>query len=258
MKVVLFCGGLGMRMREFAETIPKPMVMIGYRPILWHIMKQYHSHGFSDFVLCLGYKGEMIKRYFLDYEAMTNDFTICLGAKAAISYHGAHDEQGFRVTLADTGDESMTGSRIKRIEKFVDDDTFMVTYGDGVSDVNIKELLKFHKSHGRIATLTAVRPGSRFGVLTFGAGDDIVNFAEKPKIDSWANAGFFVFNRKVFDYLNADPSCVLENEPLSRLAQDGQLMAYKHDGFFFAMDTYREYLHLNQVWNSGKAPWKTW
>jgi glucose-1-phosphate cytidylyltransferase len=257
-KVVLLCGGQGTRLREETEYRPKPLIEIGSRPILWHIMKQYQSHGFSDFILCLGYKGEMIKQYFLNYEAMTNDFTIALGTQASIRYHGAHGEQGFSVTLVDTGGEAMTGNRIKRIEQHVDDATFMVTYGDGVSNVNIRELLEFHKSHGRIATLTAVRPLSRFGMLTFGTRDDVVDFAEKPTMDNWANAGFFVFNREVFNYLSADPNCVLEGEPLRRLAQDRQLMAYRHEGFFFAMDTYREYVHLNQIWSSGKAPWKTW
>ncbi|MDO8682995.1 MAG: glucose-1-phosphate cytidylyltransferase [Armatimonadota bacterium] len=257
-KVVILCGGQGTRLREETEYRPKPLVDVGNRPILWHIIKQYAHYGFCEFILCLGYKGEMIKDYFLNYEAMTNDFTICLGCENRIEYHGAHTEQGFSVTLADTGADSMTGSRVKRIQPYIDDDIFMVTYGDGLSDVNITELLKFHQSHGKIATLTSVRPSSRFGVLTISKPGKVESFAEKPRLDSWANAGFFVFNRRVFDYLDIDPSCILERDPLERLARDGQLMAYQHEGFFFAMDTYREYLYLNQLWDNGAAPWKVW
>jgi glucose-1-phosphate cytidylyltransferase len=258
MKVVILCGGQGTRLREETEYRPKPLVDVGKRPILWHIMKLYAKYGFHDFVLCLGYKGDMIKDFFLNYEAMTNDFTIRLGSESRLEYHGLHMEQGFSVTLADTGAESMTGSRIKRIEKYIDGDDFMVTYGDGLSNVDIRDLVSFHKSHDRTATLTAVRPSSRFGVLTFGAEGNIVNFQEKPQLDSWANAGYFVFNRRVFDYLDEDPSCTLEREPLERLSNEGQLMAYPHEGFFFAMDTYREYLYLNQLWDNEEAPWKVW
>lgn len=258
MKVVLLCGGQGTRLREETEYRPKPLVDVGGRPILWHIMKLYAHYGLREFVLCLGYRGNMIKEYFLNYEAMNNDFTICLGQKNRISYHGAHREQDFIVTLADTGQDAMTGARVKRVEPYVDGDTFMVTYGDGVSDVDIGALLKFHQSHGRLATLTTVRPISRYGILDVDADNRVRDFAEKPQIDGWVNAGFFVFNRGVFDYLHAGSDCVLERTPLEQLATAGELVAYRHDGFFYAMDTYREYMYLNDLWNRRQAPWAVW
>ena len=258
MKTVLLCGGQGTRLREETEFRPKPMVEIGGRPILWHIMKGYALHGFRDFILCLGYRGSMIKEYFLNYEVMNNDCTISLGNHRQIAYHGEHEERGFNVTLADTGADSMTGGRLKRIEKHVgDDDTFLLTYGDGLSDINLKTLLDFHHSHGRLATVTVVQPVSRFGMLEVGHGGDVQKFAEKPLVEGWMSAGFFVLNRKVFDYLSGD-DCVFEREPLERLTKEGQLAAYRHPGFFFAMDTYREYKYLNELWASGQAPWKTW
>jgi len=257
MKVVILCGGLGTRLREETEYRPKPMVEIGGRPILWHIMKLYAHHGFRDFVLCLGYRGNMIKEYFLNYEAMNNDFTISLGQPNRIVYHGAHGEQNFSITLADTGQETMTGGRIKRIEPYIDGEQFMVTYGDGVSDVNIRALADYHRSHGKLATVTAVHPVSRFGVLLTDEHGRVNSFAEKPRAEGWVNAGHFVFNRAIFDYLSSD-DCELEQRPLEQLAKEGQLMAHPHQGFFFAMDTYREYLHLNELWSQGKAPWKIW
>jgi glucose-1-phosphate cytidylyltransferase len=257
MKVVILCGGLGTRLREETEFRPKPLVDIGGRPILWHIMKLYAHHGFHDFVLCLGYRGDMIKEYFLNYEAMTNDFTICLGKKSQLHYNDHHEEQDFRVTLAETGAESMTGGRLKRIQRYVTDDRFMLTYGDGVGDVDINKLMAFHESHGKLATVTTFRPLSRFGILNIDSGNQVQNFIEKPKSDAWASAGFFVFERKIFDYLDGD-QCILEREPLERLAHDGQLMSYQHDGFFYAMDTFREYQLLNDLWKSGEAPWKVW
>jgi glucose-1-phosphate cytidylyltransferase len=257
MKVVILCGGQGTRLREETEFRPKPLVEIGGRPILWHIMKLYAHHGFRDFVLCLGYRGSMIKEYFLNYEAMSNDFTICLGQKSHLHFNGMHKEQDFRVTLADTGQNTMTGGRIKRIEKYVDGGTFVVTYGDGLADVNLAELVSFHRSHGRIATVTTVRPQSRFGILETTSDGKVLEFKEKPQVSGWASAGFMVFERRLFDYIEAD-DCILEREPLERLAAEGELMAYRHDGFFFAMDTYREYLYLNDLWQSSEAPWKVW
>jgi len=259
-KVVILCGGQGTRLREETEYRPKPLVDIGGRPILWHIMKLYAHYGLRDFVLCLGYRGQMIKEYFLNYEAMNNDFTICLGRQNEISYHDAHKEQDFRVTLADTGADAMTGGRVKQVERHIQGDTFMVTYGDGVADVDLNELLKFHHSHGKLATVTAVHPTSRFGVLSMqdrGGENAVTSFAEKPRAEGWTSAGFFVFNRKVFDYLWAG-DCTMEREPLERLANEGELVAYRHDGFFFAMDTYREYQYLNEIWASNEAPWKVW
>lgn len=257
MKVAILCGGIGTRLREETEFRPKPMVQIGHKPILWHIMKTYAHYGYNEFVLALGYRGEDIKQYFLNYEAMANDFTIQLGRGRKLTYHSAHSEGGLTVTMVDTGDNTMTGGRLARLSNYVGDDLFMLTYGDGIADIDVNALIAFHRSHGKAATLTTVRPLSRFGILEFGADDRVNSFREKPVSDGWINAGYFVFNRSIFDYLDSD-DCVLEREPLQRLAQKGQLFAYRHKGFFYAMDTYREYLHLNQMWDSGTAPWRVW
>jgi glucose-1-phosphate cytidylyltransferase len=256
-KVVILCGGLGTRLREETEFRPKPMVEIGGRPILWHIMKTYAHHGFREFVLCLGYRGNTIKEYFLNYEAMNNDFSLCLGQRNQIRYHGNHSEQGLSVTLADTGQESMTGGRVRRIEKYIDADTFLLTYGDGVADIDVASLVEFHKSHGKLATVTTVQPIARFGLIELGQENHVQKFMEKPKTDGWMSAGYFVLDRKVFDYLGGD-ECIFEREPLERLANEGQLMAYRHSGFFYAMDTYREYQYLNELWSGGGAPWAVW
>jgi len=220
-------------------------------------MKLYAHYGFRNFVLCLGYRGNMIKEYFLNYEAMNNDCTICLGRENRIAYHDFHKEQDFFVTLSDTGLDTMTGGRVKRVQRYIDDDTFMVTYGDGVSDINVRDLVQFHCDHGRTATMATVRPTSRFGILNIDDNGSVNGFMEKPQLDGWVNAGFLVFNRKAFDYLDGDET-VLEQEPLQRLATEGQLSAYRHGGFFFAMDTYREYRYLNDLWDMGSAPWKVW
>jgi glucose-1-phosphate cytidylyltransferase len=256
-RVVILCGGQGTRLREETEFRPKPLVEIGQRPILWHIMKMYAHFGFHHFVLCLGYRGNMIKEYFLNYEAINNDFTISLGSKRHLTYHGNHREQDFQVTLVDTGLRSMTGGRVKRVQPFVDHDTFLVAYGDCVADVNLRSLVNYHREHGKLATVTVVRPISRFGILDMDDNQRVARFAEKPLMDSWASAGFFVFNRRVFDYLDGD-GCILEREPLERLTEEGQLVAFRHDGFFFAMDTYREYQALNELWEQGDAPWAVW
>jgi glucose-1-phosphate cytidylyltransferase len=189
---------------------------------------------------------------------MNNNFTITLGRRHAIEAHGAHEEQDFKVTLVETGQNAMTGARVKRVEPFVDGDLFLVTYGDTLADVDLRELVAFHRRHGKLATVTAVHPVSRFGILSLDECGGVVKFTEKPVMEGYANAGFFVFDRRVFEYLDADDSCILERRPLERLADDGQLVAYCHDGFFFAMDTYREYLQLNEMWNKGQAPWKVW
>ncbi len=258
MKTVILCGGMGTRLREETEYKPKPMVEIGGRPILWHIMKTYAHFGYRDFILCLGYRGDFIKEYFLNYEAMNNDFTIALGQKNKIAYHGLHTEQDFQVTLADTGLQAMTGARVKRVSRYLEGNTFMVTYGDGLADIDLHKLMAFHRAHGKLATMSTMRPTSRFGMLDVDDTDRITSFEEKPQLTGRANAGFLVFEPGVLNYVSDDDSCVLEREPLQRLAKDGQLMAYRHDGFFFAMDTYREYQKLNELWAKGEAPWKVW
>jgi glucose-1-phosphate cytidylyltransferase len=257
MKVVVLCGGQGTRLREETEYRPKPLVEVGGRPILWHIMKIYAHYGFRDFVLCLGYRGNMIKEYFLNYEAMNNDFTICLGQQSKINFNDVHEEQGFQVTLADTGLESMTGGRLKRVQKYVDGDTFMLTYGDGLADIDLKKLLAFHRQHGKLATVTTVIPSSRFGIVEMSPKGQVLKFLEKPRTENSVSAGFFIFQRGIFDYLKGD-DCILEQEPMQRLAADGQLMAYQHNGFFYAMDTYREYAYLNGLWAKNEAAWKVW
>ncbi len=256
MQVVILCGGQGTRLREETEFRPKPLVEVGGKPILWHIMKTYAHYGFNDFVLCLGYRGNMIKEYFLNYEAMNNDFTMRLGAQNEILFHDAHKEQDFKVTLADTGVETMTGGRVKRVSRHLEGEDFFVTYGDGVADVNIEELYRFHKSHGKLATITTIKAVSRFGILDVDGDGQVKQFVEKPQTDQIASAGYMVFNKRVLDYL--DPHCVLETTPLQTLVSEGQLMSYHHGGFFFAMDTYREYKALNEIWDQGKAPWKVW
>lgn len=254
MKVVILCGGQGTRLREETEFRPKPMVEIGGRPILWHIMKLYAGHGFQDFVLCLGYRGNVIREYFLNYHAMNRDFTINL-SRQAIEYHGSHNEEDFSVTLAETGENTMTGGRLRRAAKYLNDDLFLLTYGDGIADVDINKLVEFHRAHGKLATVTVVRPVSRFGVVHIGENSRVEAFAEKPQSEGWISAGFFVFDRRVIDYVGGD-DCFLEREPLERLAKENQLVAYHHEGFFQAMDTYREYKQLNELWDSGEAPWQ--
>jgi glucose-1-phosphate cytidylyltransferase len=257
MKVVILCGGLGTRLREETEFRPKPLVEIGGRPILWHIMKIFGHHGLREFVLCLGYKGSLIKEYFLNYEAMNNDLEINLGARSRVKFLGEHTEQDYTVTLADTGPTAMTGARVKRVQRHLDG-RFMVTYGDGLADVDVPALLAFHASHGRLATVTTVRIPGRFGVLDASDEGQVQRFREKPTHDAWVSAGFFVFEPAVLEYLSADDACILEREPLERLVGDGQLMAYRHRGDFQPMDTARDHHALNELWQSGKASWKIW
>jgi glucose-1-phosphate cytidylyltransferase len=257
MKVVILCGGLGTRLRDETEFRPKPMVEVAGRPLLWHVMKIYARFGHDDFVLALGYKGEVIKQYFLDYDAWTRDVTVRLGPERRIEFHGRQSER-WSVTLAETGATAMTGARVKRVQPYVPDDTFMLTYGDGVADIDLERLLAFHRGHGRLATVTGVRPPSRFGELVVD-GTRVVEFSEKPSIGDggYINGGFFVFNRGVFDYLSADDGCVLEREPLERLAKDRELEMYQHDGYWQCMDTPRDLQHLHEAWQRG-APWKVW
>lgn len=242
-------------MREETEYKPKPMVEVGGRPVLWHLMKLFAAQDQTEFVVCTGYRGDVIKDYFLNYDARMNDFTTHLGRDNHIEVHGEHSEFNWKVTVADTGTNTMTGGRVKRVEKYIDG-RFMVTYGDGLADVNLKELLAYHESHGRLATVTTVRPLSRFGVMDIDADGVVQQFREKPLTDDYVNVGFFVFEPKVLDYL--DEECVLEQAPLERLAREGQLMAYRHEGFWQPMDTYREYIMLNEMWENGNAPWKVW
>jgi glucose-1-phosphate cytidylyltransferase len=257
MKVVILCGGQGTRLREQTEYRPKPMVEIGGKPILWHIMKTYAHYGFREFVICLGYRGNLIKEYFLNYEAMNNDLTISLGRKTSIRYNGSHAEQDFEVTLVDTGQDTMTGGRLLRVRKYVEGGTFLMTYGDGLSDVNLCDLVAFHRQHRRLATVTTARPFSRFGLLKADDAGLVHHFDEKPQVDDWVNSGFFVFEPGIFDYLDGD-ECVLEREALENLVRNRQLIAHRHGGFFYAMDTYRDYTYLNELWATGNAPWKLW
>ena len=256
MKVVLFCGGMGPRMREFSETIPKPLVNIGPRPIVWNPMRYYAHFGHTDFILCLGYKGEMIKEYFLNYEAWNNDFTVELGRKDSLMFHDEHDESHWTVTVAFTGETTMTGGRVFRAAKYLDDEPFLVTYGDGLADVDVEALTGFHQRSECLATVTTVQPTSRFGVMDVATDGRVISFSEKPHLEGWINVGFFIMRPDVLQYLDRD--CVLEEEPLASLARDGQLSAYRHRGFWQPMDTFREAKLLNDLWNSGKAPWRIW
>jgi len=258
MQAVILCGGFGTRIRDVADDIPKPMIPIGEMPILWHIMKGYARFGVRDFVLCLGQRSFTIKRWFRDYHLAKSDYTIDLSRPDEAQYHGDEDIEDWRITFAETGLNSMTGARVKRIEQYIAGDTFMVTYGDGVADVDINDLLKFHHSHGRLATLTSVRQPGRFGELDL-VGNRVADFSEKPLVASgWINGGFFVFDRAVFDRLDSSPGLILEREPLKQLAADGELMAYRHDGFWHPMDSSRDYKHLNDLYDNCDAPWMTW
>lgn len=256
MKAIILAGGLGSRLSEETDVKPKPMVQIGERPIIWHIMKMYSSHGINEFVICLGYKGYIIKEYFFNYFLHTSDVTIDI-AKNKIDIH-VNLAEPWSVTLVDTGADSMTGGRLKRIKPYIqEDDIFCMTYGDGLSDLDIRATVEFHKSHGRLATLTGVRAPGRFGALTVD-GTLINRFEEKPVGDgSWINGGFFVLSPKVLDYI-ADDATVWEQEPLKRLARENELHAYFHDGFWQPMDTLRDKRALEQLWDSGEAPWKSW
>ncbi|MFX0134689.1 MAG: glucose-1-phosphate cytidylyltransferase [Candidatus Hodarchaeota archaeon] len=259
MKVVILCGGLGTRLREETEYRPKPMVEIGGKPILWHIMKIYAYYGFKDFILCLGYKGEMIKEYFYNYEVLNNDFTIELGNRGRqIEIHNSRSEKGWRITLADTGDKALKGARLKRVEKYIDGNQFMVTYGDGVADIDINDLLKFHRSHGKLGTLTGVRPLSRFGELTI-ESRLVMRFTEKPQTGAGLiNGGFFVFNRGIFDFLEDKDNCDLEYGVLEEIASKRELAVYENDKFWFCMDTIRDMEYLNKLCKEDKVPWKVW
>lgn len=258
-KVIILAGGQGMRLHEETEYRPKPMIEVGGRPLLWHIMKHYARHGFQEFIICLGYKGEIIKSYFLNFDYQSGDFTLTLGSRDSIVCHDQRDEYGWTVTLANTGVDSQTGSRIKQVEKYTRDcDLVLLTYGDGVSDVDLGKAVEFHLAHGKLGTVTGVCPPSRFGELVVD-GAKVEIFSEKPQASGrYINGGFFIFRPEFFNYVSADPSCSFEREPLQKLAADGELMMYAHTGFWQCVDTMRDLVQLTQLWNTGRAPWVTW
>lgn len=258
MKTVILCGGRGTRLGEHGASVPKALIEIGGRPILWHLLKLYDHHQLNDFLLCLGYLGDAIKRYFLEHRWLGSDFTLEMNPTGDHLLH-EHQRRGedWKITFVDTGLETNTGGRLHRVAKYLaGEEDFCVTYGDGLSNVDLRDLIDFHRSHGRIATLTAVNPRSNFGIMEIDADGAITNFQEKPLIREWVNGGFFVFNRRIFDYLT--PDCILEREPLERLARERQLIAYRHAGFWKCMDTYKDNLEFNQLWDEGEAAWKVW
>ena len=256
MKAILLAGGLGTRLREETEFRPKPMVEVGGRPILWHIMKNLSRFAITDFIVATGYKSSMIKDYFLNYEAQSNDFTVRLGDRNSLSFHGAHDEADWTVTVAFTGDDTQTGGRVFRAARYLDDGPFLVTYGDGLADVDIDALRAFHGKSGTLGTVTSVQPISRFGVMDVEESGEVTRFREKPQMDGWINIGFMILEQEALRHFDAD--CVLEQGPLVDLAEAGQLSAYRHDGFWQPMDTFRESKMLNDLWATGEAPWKQW
>ncbi|MDA0239653.1 MAG: glucose-1-phosphate cytidylyltransferase [Proteobacteria bacterium] len=260
MKVVILCGGEGTRIRAVSETLPKPMIAVGQYPILWHIMKFYAGLGHSDFVLCLGYKGTAIKEFFLNYEANVHDFRLTLGAEKHIEFLDNPLEEDWRILFADTGHDSMTGARINRIRKYVaDEDNFMITYGDGLGDVDLDAAIKFHRDHGRILTVTGVHPPGRFGEMDAEAAGKVIAFNEKPQAaGGWISGGFFIARREIFEYLDERADLVLEEEPFRALVRDGEMMVFNHHGFWQCMDTYRDFRLLNQIWGAGDAPWRNW
>jgi glucose-1-phosphate cytidylyltransferase len=257
-QVVILCGGMGTRLREETEFRPKPLVEIGGKPILWHIMKIYACYGFRRFILCLGYKGHMLKEYFINYKLMNSDFTLHLGRPQEPCLHnGLAVDEDWQITFVETGADALTGARVKRVEPYIRGEHFFLTYGDGVGDINLRSLWEFHQQHGRIGTVTGVRPFSRYGEL-FIENNLVTKFDEKPPLqDSLVSGGFFVFRREFFRYLENDDRCSLEREPLSRLAHEQQLSCYSHPGFWHAMDTYRDFTILNDMWRHA-APWKVW
>lgn len=257
MKTIILAGGLGTRLSEETDIRPKPMVEIGYRPILWHILKIYSHYGYDDFLIALGYKGEHIKRYVADYVSLAADMTVDLRAGTVETLADHHEPEDWRISLIDTGRHTETGGRLLKLAPYLDGSTFMMTFGDGVSDVDVNDLVAFHRAHGKLATLTAVRPPARFGHVELN-GDQVVEFTEKPQLgEGWINGGFFVLEPEVLEYI-AGEDTHFQREPLEHLSRDGQLMAYRHAGFWQCMDTLRDKLLLQQLWDSGAAPWKVW
>jgi glucose-1-phosphate cytidylyltransferase len=260
MKVVILCGGFGTRIRDVADNIPKPMIPVGNKPILWHIMKYYATFGYNEFILCLGYKSNVIKEYFVNYEINTSDFIIELGKKDSIEFMNVHHEKDWKITFAETGENAMTGARIKKIKKYIPQgEQFMLTYGDGLSDVDINKLIEFHNNSKRAMTLTAVRPPGRFGEIMSDADGKITEFNEKPNAtEGRINGGYFVCNYDMFDFIADGDDVVFEQHPIKNMVSKGQLMQFNHNGFWQPMDTYREYSLLNEIYASNKAPWKKW
>lgn len=259
--VVILCGGMGTRLREASEKLPKPLVDIGGKPILWHIMKIYSEHGFRRFILCLGYKSELIKRYFLELREQTSDFTLNLSGDHQPRFHGDPVEEPWEITFVETGLETGTAGRIKKVRDYIKSDVFALTYGDGIGNVDLTTELRHHSEHGRVATVTGVHPTSRFGEIHVDAERaQVTEFNEKPTLATgWVSGGFFLFNRSfIDDYLSDDPALLLEKEPLQRVARDGQLTIFAHEGFWAGMDTFRDWTDLNRLWDCGEAPWKVW
>jgi len=256
MKAVILAGGLGTRLREETEYKPKPMVEIGGKPILWHLMKILSTNGINEFIVCLGYKGEQIKNFFLNYKTYIYDSTIYIGSQIETVQHNGLDSDNWSVTLVDTGSNTLTGGRLAKIRNYIGKENFLCTYGDGLSNINIHELKDFHNTHGKIATVTAVRPISRFGHLRINDSNTVTSFEEKPISSDWVNGGFFIFKPEIFNFLDSD--CSLELEPLKELSHLGELKSYKHNGFWQPMDTYREFQYLNEMWEKDLAPWKIW
>lgn len=259
MKTVILCGGFGTRIRDVSDDVPKPMIPVGRLPILWHLMKYYSTYGFDDFVLCLGYKGDVIKNFFLNYETATRDVTVRLDSSKELIFHSHHDESNWRVTLADTGSDTMTGGRVGRIRRFVDGERFFLTYGDGLSDINLAELLRFHISQKTVATVTGVRPPGRFGELVINGNGIAQQFNEKPQTsEGRISGGFFVCEPSIFDVVTEQQDLVFEEAPLRTLVRQSQLSVYEHNGFWQCMDTYRDWQLLNNLEKTSKAPWKIW
>jgi glucose-1-phosphate cytidylyltransferase len=258
MKIVILCGGKGTRLREETEFRPKALVAVGNKPILWHVMKLYSHYGFNDFILCLGYKGEMIKDYFLNYDELSHDFTLNLGSGKKEIHHYNNTTPAWNITFADTGLECETGSRIARIKKYIgDDEDFFMTYGDGVANVNIPALLQYHKEKARVVTVTGIKPPNPFGVLEVESGL-VTSFAEKHQSKDWTNGGFFVCNKKMFDYLSDDGECIFEQGPLNQLSHQGQLAVYQHNDFWHCVDTLKHVEGLNSLYHKGTRPWMAW
>lgn len=256
--VVILCGGKGTRLKEQTETVPKPLIEIGGKPILWHIMKIYSHHGFNNFILCLGYLGEKIKEFFIRYNDWRHaDLRLELGGAGEGRFERlSRNSERWSIVFAETGEETNTGGRIKRIERYIPGNQFFATYGDGLADINLRGVLAYHREKGKVGTMTVLHPVSGYGILDFDEDQAVVQFEEKPQLDIWINGGFFVFNRRIFDYLT--DNCVLEQEPFERLAKDRQLAAFPHPGFWASMDTYKDFQELNRLWLTGRAPWRVW